>query len=484
MLYLIIILGFLLRITNIQKPEGLWNDEYVSWFVASTPFNSGFWNEILKQCHMPFYYLYLKPFVGFDDVILRLTSVIPGVLVIPVMYYIGKLYSKKVAYFSAVITSVLPFLIYYSQEVRFYSVLFLFSALSLLFTLRYIKDSSKVNLVGYIISNLLVLFTHVLGGIYLFFNLLYLFYKKKKMSKIIVYSLLVSIPFVVVFGINILKMLPSSQWWGHFSYTNILFLFSDFFSPILTNNVNAPNIFFYNKNFAFWMLVPTIIALIGVFKGIKKTIVLNIICLGTIIVMSLLAKFNIVVFITKYLIEILPILILTISIGFDEAKKIGTICFGTFIFIQLVSLLFPFYVTKLQLLEGHRTVAEVLKAHNAESIVFTYYEPNRFERYINLNGKKTYHISKSNRFEYIDEPQKILSEIKINDTVSVVFLDSVSFFDDATINANKDNPNIPEMFLTFSQVKNKLIDELNNNYADYKFNKIGSWSVISAKRIK
>ena len=92
---LLTFLGLALRLINIDKPEGLWNDEYVSWFIASTPFNAGFGQEVLKQCHMPLYYLYLKPIANFNDVILRLSSVLPSIISIPVMYLVGKEYSKK-----------------------------------------------------------------------------------------------------------------------------------------------------------------------------------------------------------------------------------------------------------------------------------------------------------------------------------------------------------------------------------------------------
>ena len=157
--YLIIILAILLRLNNIDKPEGLWNDEYVSWFVASTPFIKGFWTEVLKQCHMPLYYLYLKPFSTCPDIVLRILSVIPSLLAIPVMYLIGKFYSKTCAKFCATTTAILPFLIYYSQEVRFYSLLFFFSTLSLYFLLKIIIE--KKGFWGYTISSLLILFTHI-----------------------------------------------------------------------------------------------------------------------------------------------------------------------------------------------------------------------------------------------------------------------------------------------------------------------------------
>lgn len=484
MLFLITLLGILLRLTFINKPEGLWNDEYVSWYVSSTPFLEGFWSEVLKQCHMPLYYLYLKPFAGFNDLVLRLTSTIPGVIAIPVMYLVGKEFSKKIGIFSAIITSILSFLIYYSQEVRFYSLLFLFSSLSLLFTIKYIKNSSKKNLLGYILSNSLILLTHVLGGIYLFFNLVYVFYKKKKISKSVIIVFATILPIIAFLGLNILKMLPSSQWWGHFSYTNILFLFSDYFSPILTNNVNAPAVFFYNSSLTFWLLIPTIIALVGFIFGIRKALFLNILAFFVILTMSILAICGKLVFITKYSIEILPILILTVAIGFSSLKKIGTILLIAFISLHLFSIFTPNYVTKIFRQEGHRIVGEVLKLHNSEVIVFTYYEPERFERYIDLSDKKTLHISKSNRFEYLDDAKQVLKDVNLGQTVSIVFLNSVSFFDAKTVELNKDNPKIPEMFLTFSSIRNQLQSILNSNYSEYKVSQIGAWTIISAKRIQ
>ena len=482
MLFFITLFGLVLRLTFINKPEGLWNDEYVSWFVSSVPFSRGFWGEILKQCHMPFYYLYLKPFAHCSDLVLRLTSVLPGIIAIPIMYLAGKEYSKKTGFFAATITSVLSFLVYYSQEVRFYSILFLFSALSLLFTIRYVKNSNKKNLFGYIISNVLILATHVLGVIYVFFNLIYVIYKKKKISRPVILSLFILIPMITFFGINILRMLPASQWWGHFTYTNILFLFSDFLSPILTNNVNAPPVFFYEKQLAFWLTIPTVIGFMGYLLGLRKTLSLNILVFMTILIMSLLALSGNLVFITKYAMEVLPIIILTAAVGFAETKKFGIILFTLFITLHLASFFTPYYVTKQIRTEGHRIVGEILNNYNPQNIIFTYYEPERFLRYTDLRGKHTYSIYKNNRVDYIDNPAKIFDNIPNGENVAVVFLDSVSFFDEDFVNINKDNPKIPEMFLTFSHIKNSLIKALNDGFTDFKLSKIGAWTVIYATK--
>ena len=482
MLFFIILLGVLLRLSFINKPEGLWNDEYVSWYVANTPFSNGFWEEVFKQCHMPLYYLYLKPFSHYSDLILRLTSVIPGILAIPVMYLIGKEYSKKAGIISALITSVLSFLVYYSQEVRFYSLLFLFTALMLLFTIKLIKTSSKLNIAGYALACILVLTTHVLGGIYVFFNTIYIVYKKKKITPVfIAIGILIAI-LCFIFGPNILRMLPSSQWWGNFSYTNILFLFSDFLSPILTNNVNAPPVFFYNSSKAVWMVLPLIIVFLPLVIGIKKAKGLSIVCLLTVGAMSILSLTGKLVFITKYSIEILPAIILILALGFNYLKKTGLILLVLFILVHLSAFFSPYYVTRIKRTEGHRIPAEILKARNTDNIVFTYYEPDRFMRYIDLTGKNCYFISKLNRFEYKDNPGRILAQIKPGEKVSVVFLDSVSFFNEDFINANSSNSEIPEMFLTFSHIKNSLIKELNNTYTDFQVDTLGAWTVITAKK--
>ena len=480
MLAFITIVGLLLRLIFINKPEGLWNDEYVSWYVAGC--SDGFWQEVWKQCHMPLYYLYLKPFTGCSDIILRLTSAIPGVLAIPAMYYAGREFSKKTGLILASITSVLQFLIYYSQEVRFYSLLFLFSSLSLLFTIRVLKRSSKLNTAGWILSNLLILLTHILGVIYVFFNSVYVVYKKKTLHKSVIIACIFVCMLIIPFGSNVLKMLPSSQWWGHFSYTNILFLFSDYFSPVLSNNVNAPPVFFYSRELVFWMTAPVIIAITALIAGAKRIKGLLTVSALFVITLAILAIGGKLVFITKYSIEILPVLILCRGLCFERLKKTGIILFFAFIIIHLGFFFTPHYRVQTIRSEGHRIPAEILKARKPDKTVFTYYEPNRFSRYIDL--KNSTYISKINRFEYREQPASILNNVKIGETVSVVFLDSVSFFNEDIVEKNWDNPMIPEMFLTFSHIKNALIKEMNSNYKDFHVDKLGSWTVITGTRYK
>lgn len=478
-MFFIILLGLFLRLTFIDKAEGLWNDEYVSWMVSATPFNQGFWSEVLKQCHMPLYYLYLKPFAGFSDLVLRLTSLVPSIISIFIMYLVGKEYSKKAGIFAASVTSILSFLVYYAQEVRFYSLLFLFSAILLLFTLRFVKNNTKINLAGLIISSLLVIFTHVLGIIFVFFNSLYILYKNKAITKKFLLYGFVFVLFLLPFFINVMNQLPSSQWWGRFSYTNILFLFSDYFSPILTNNINAPAVFFYDMKLALWLTVPTMLGILAVVFGIKQNKGITLVSVLYILVLIVLAILGKLVFITKYSIEILPVLILLLSVGFERLKKAGLVLFALFISFHLASFFTPYYVTKTFRSEGHRIVGEILNHRQPQNIIYTYYAPDRFSRYYK-GGANQFNISKINRLDYKPDPTLIFKILPKKQTVSVVFLDSVSFLQEDYI--KKYSADIPEMFVTFSHIRNVLVDELEKSYKILYVDKIGSWTVITAKK--
>ena len=224
-IFLIIILGIALRLIFINKPDGLWNDEYISWMIAATPFSGGFINAVKSQCHMPFYYLYLKFFMtlfGQSDLLLRLTSVLAGVLSISVMYFVGKEYDENTGLTSAGITAISSFLIYYSQEVRLYSVLFLFSALTLLYTIKCIKNPTKTNFILCAISNFLILFTHTIGFVFVFFNLIILSINLYKRFKRVITTVWISIfaggILLTPLIFKIFTTKSFSQWWGHFQF--------------------------------------------------------------------------------------------------------------------------------------------------------------------------------------------------------------------------------------------------------------------------
>ena len=61
-LFLILGLGLFLRIAYIIKPEGLWNDEYITFSISMLKFPFDFFDGIKNNCHAPLHYFYLKLF--------------------------------------------------------------------------------------------------------------------------------------------------------------------------------------------------------------------------------------------------------------------------------------------------------------------------------------------------------------------------------------------------------------------------------------
>ena len=136
-LFIIFVLGLMFRLWFIDKPEGLWNDEYVSWNIAAQTNLKTFFDLMIKNCHTPLYYFYLKAWMlicGDTDISLRLSSVIPSIFSIITMFFVGKeLKNEKTGILCALLTAISSFNIYFAQEARLYSLIFLFTSLTILF---------------------------------------------------------------------------------------------------------------------------------------------------------------------------------------------------------------------------------------------------------------------------------------------------------------------------------------------------------------
>lgn len=533
---LIVIAGLCLRLICIDKAEGLWNDEYISWMISSQPFTKGFWSGILSQCHMPFYYLYLKFFIkifGQSDLLLRLTSVLAGVLSIIAMYFAGLEKNKKTALIAAGFSAISGFLIYYSQEVRIYSLLFLFSALSLIFTLKLVKKPDAKNLAGLIISDFLILFTHTIGFVYVFFNLLYisiaLFKQFKKGIIILWITIAVLGAGVSPVLIKIFSTHTFSQWWGSFSAAKLVFLITDYLSPYLTNLVNAPDKFFYNvtPGFVIFGLIPSIIALIWTFKAMKTSIqnrCLLGIAAGVIFILMLAALTGKLVFITKYSIEIYPILLFLAAYGAAEIKNkqvsvslISVYC----VLCVAYNFVSPVAAPRIKRAQGHKIVAELIKNASLQKddyILLEYYPMDRFEKYANFSDYNVIAIDKGNFPQYlsmnIDYAQaysngkniyrqtfmasnniyltnklndEIISNLKPDQSVLVVMLNGVSFYSPEDMNKIVNNDlfykKTPLLYLVFSHVKQQVFETMSENLSLSRVELKGDWTAIKFTKL-
>lgn len=535
-IWIITIVGLIARLLFINKAEGLWNDEYISWLIASQPLTNGFFENVKWQCHMPLYYLYLKVFMtlfGDSDLILRLTSALAGTLSIPVMYFIGLEKDKKTAVFTATLTAISSFLIYYSQEVRLYSLLFLFSAISLLFTLKLLTQPNSKNLAGLIISNILVLLTHTIGFVYVFFNIVFLsifLYKNFKKAILSLWGIIT----VICLSISplVLKIFTTntfSQWWGNFTPAKFGFLMTDYFSPVLTNLVDSPPNFLYNPSFEFiiFALIPALIGLIWIIKSIIKDKIntaLFLSMLGVILVMTIAALCGKLVFITKYSIEIYPALIFLAACGAlsfnNKFIKYGLI--SLFCILHIVYLIVsPVAAPKIRRGQGHAIVADLIKQSNLKKgdiILLEYYPQSRFEKYVDFSDYKVISIDKNNFPLYMSPDtdyeqafrngkqiyrqtfaanmnpylkykiyNDVVKDMKYNQSVLVVMLNSVAFYPSnvmMTIAADdKLYEKTPLLFLVFSHIKTQAFYNLSESLTRIDFRSKGDWAAIKFTKL-
>jgi 4-amino-4-deoxy-L-arabinose transferase-like glycosyltransferase len=541
-LFLIFIFGTLIRLMSLDKTEGLWNDEYISWFISQQSLSGGFVNAVFKNCHVPFYYFFLKlwTFVfGNSDYILRLSSVLCGSLSILLMFFVGKeLKNEKIGLSCSFFTAISGFLIYFSQEVRFYSLLFLFSAFSVWAILKLLKNQNCLNFLLFYFSNVLLLFTHTIGFVFVFFNFVFTFWVLKKENKILNHQIL-----IIIFA-TILSSLPlfpfvfktltssySSQFWSDFSLLKVFFVLADYISPIQINIVNTPSdlLYFLEKNgsfnygYFFFAIIPFCIACVLCIKGFinadKKLKLISYIAFSTFIVMLLAAACGKMVLVTKYTMEVYPAFLLLLVVGLHSIKinALKKVISFILIFLLLSYLLISDYAPqKLGRKEGHKQVADLISRANLkknDKILLLYYEDYRFSKYCQMdnffvesvtkfnfqyrllnnpplhsfimqNGKEIFKQSfEMNENEFFNRYLNIFffNNMKKGQKFALISLKSVAFVDDVhmkkIVSDNSKYEKIPLIFLIFSNIDNMTQKQANMHLKPFYKGSEGYWNI-------
>lgn len=132
MIIYILIASFLLRLVFLN--QSFWLDEAISALTAAKPFPFQ-WTDIYGDFQPPLYYLILRLMMyipNWSEWFLRLPSVLFGVATVGVLYYFTKeKFGEKIALTSCLLLAISQFHIYYSQELRMYSLLGLFALLAM-----------------------------------------------------------------------------------------------------------------------------------------------------------------------------------------------------------------------------------------------------------------------------------------------------------------------------------------------------------------
>jgi hypothetical protein len=159
--------GAILRFKGLTF-QSLWLDELGSAYVTLSKSLPQILTHLKNHdSNPPFYFLILRLWeyvFGIGEASLRSLSVVLGILGVVAIYFLGKeLFSKRAGLFAAALTAVNPFHIYYSQEARSYSLIFLLSILSFLFLVKTVKKPTYKNSLFYAFTCSVLLYSHYFG---------------------------------------------------------------------------------------------------------------------------------------------------------------------------------------------------------------------------------------------------------------------------------------------------------------------------------
>jgi mannosyltransferase len=168
---LILALGFGLRVYGLNT-SSLWLDEIHSFERASQETWQAVHDMLIAAGHAPAYEVGLLHFwmkLGTSDFILRFPSAVSGLLTIPIVFTLGRrVFNTKVGLLSALLLAISPLHIYYSQEMRMYSLATLWSTLGTYFYYRAFLDLALTrrwkHWILFVACGALGLYTHYVTG--------------------------------------------------------------------------------------------------------------------------------------------------------------------------------------------------------------------------------------------------------------------------------------------------------------------------------
>ncbi len=330
-LILILLAGILLRIWNLDLArvylEGNFN------FVPS----SNFFAILFDNAYAPIHFLYLKLLsLPYINVLLPYSSVICSVLGVLIVYCAGFEYAPKnnkenAALIAAGFCAISMFLIYFAKIPDAISLAFLFSALVLLFSLRFLNNKIRADFACLIVSSILLILTYNLALFFVIFNLITVFILSAKKKKSFLNLILCVLGFIILILPAIpfaLNMFQTPYFLDRFVFSfnpgQVIEYFTNIFSPKLGAN-EALSI----ENFGalVFVSVPSLICislvLVNLFSQKQKSNTYYIlgVCLSTFFSMLILCILSNAAFMSKYLITIFPLFAVCLSSGLFNLKS-------------------------------------------------------------------------------------------------------------------------------------------------------------------
>ncbi len=229
---------------------------------------------------------------GSSQFVLTIVSIIGGIVLIYVTYlFCSRYLNDKIAFVAALFVAISPFMVYYSQELRPYSLLSVFALCSAYFFLRALDTNRITNWGLTLLFNVLSVYTQPIGWLFVFAQSIYfvIFFKRHKACLVpwLVTSVIVALYYLPQSYFN--KMLVQYMAWHIIEPTSVV----DFL--VFTSRRFFGTIMHYSTGYYFYMIsaevfrnpvqlavflamagIPAALLLLGLWAMLKEKKALNI----------------------------------------------------------------------------------------------------------------------------------------------------------------------------------------------------------------
>jgi len=237
--FIILLIGTILRVYNVGDKEYS-TDEAFSVRHASFTLKEVFSN-VENEPHPPLYYIMLHFWMeifGDSEIATRSLSVSFGIISILLMYFLGRLlFNREVGMIASLILAISPFHIGYSQESRMYSLMAMLTLTSMLFFIRMMREKEGRFLWYYLVSSILLIYSHIYGLFVILAQNIYVMVSQKKyisLKKWAVLQIILMVAFILWTWVLVRQIIGINQG----SYVNINWLppanLSDLFSTFFS----------------------------------------------------------------------------------------------------------------------------------------------------------------------------------------------------------------------------------------------------------
>lgn len=379
MIWLVLILATVLRLINLN--QSLWLDEATQAIVSSQSIKtiilerSGDFQPPLSYILYHFWIIF-----GRFEIWLRLLPAIFGVGTVYLIFLLTKQFaSQKIALIASFLMTISAFHIYYSQEVRMYSMAAFFTTFSMYAFYLSLRKKSLSSSLAYVVSSVLLIYTHYLGFLILFSQLIYVavFQKesikdlfKKQLGVIILW-----LPWLPLFlnqlknGVSANQYLPG---WSNVLTVQVYKALPLTYLKFIIGRISFDNKYLYGM-VAVVVFLSLLLVLINVLKNLKKEIYFLLCWLIIPQLVALLISFKVPLYQPFRLIVTLPPFLILIANMTEGKLKLKYLLIGIFVLFSLTGNIL-YYTQPKFWREDWRGAAGFLNQTSGEA-VFAWPEP-------------------------------------------------------------------------------------------------------------